>query len=90
MEHALHLAAKHFVEAVGPTAGNHLHDPDEEDDSEEFEVADTIGKALALVTQVSLLLFSSFSADAIYVDSQVAPSTRLLPHMLSRGRGPNP
>ena len=57
MEHALHLAAKHFVEAVGPTTGNCLHDSDEEDGGEEFEVADTIGKALALVAQVSLFLF---------------------------------
>jgi len=54
MEHALHLSAKHFVEAVGPTTRNRLHDSDEEDDGEQFEVADTIGKALALVTQVSL------------------------------------
>jgi hypothetical protein len=82
MEHALHLAAKHFVEAVGPTTGNCPHNSDEEDDGEEFEVADTIGKALALVTQVSLFLYLLFSADDVYVDSQVAPSMRLLPQML--------
>jgi hypothetical protein len=85
MEHALHLAAKHFVEGVAPTSSTSLlqkvkgamanatrddtaidldalnseiggieaamgHDAEEED--EEYDVADTIGKALALVTQV--------------------------------------
>ena len=84
MEHALHLAAKHFVEGVAPTSVSILlwkvkgtmanvmgeddtidldtlnsemgdieaeMDADAEKD-EEFDVADTIGKALALVTQV--------------------------------------
>jgi hypothetical protein len=84
MEHALHLAAKHFVEGVAPTSVSILlwkvkgtmanvmgeddtidldtlnsemgdieaeMDADAEGD-EEFDVADTIGKALALVTQV--------------------------------------
>lgn len=81
MEHALHLAAKHFVEDVNPTStggllkkvrnamavagddsgidldalekeiselGGELN----EDDEGAFDVADTIGKALSLVTQV--------------------------------------
>ena len=88
MEHALHLAAKHFVEDISPTSARKLlnkvkeamanaTDPDEavdldalntelssieaellsgeasEDDEDgEFDVADTIGKALALITQV--------------------------------------
>jgi hypothetical protein len=85
MEHALHLAAKHFVESVSPTSsstllnkvkaalGNAASEDDEVDvaalnnelegfgfdseDSEQgkdedFDIADTIGKALALVTQV--------------------------------------
>lgn len=58
MEHALHLAAKHFVEEVAPTPASALHkkaaeDSDDEDENVEFDVADTVGKALALVTQVS-------------------------------------
>jgi hypothetical protein len=64
MEHALHLAAKHFVEAIGPTGNIGLHNSDDEDDGEELEVADTVGKALALVAQVSLFLIfviSTFS-----------------------------
>ncbi|KAG2345437.1 hypothetical protein BDR05DRAFT_946935 [Suillus weaverae] len=46
MEHALHLAAKHFVKVVGPTD----NDADKEHDNK-YEVADIVGKALALITQ---------------------------------------
>jgi hypothetical protein len=88
MEHALHLAAKHFVQDVAPTSAGKLltkvkeamanateeddgvdldalnvelngieaeisRDEDDVDDEDgEFDVADTIGKALALITQV--------------------------------------
>jgi hypothetical protein len=88
MEHALHLAAKHFVEDVAPTSVGKLlnkvkeamaiaADADEaidldslnmelssievemlrgeeskDDEDTEFDVADTVGKALALITQV--------------------------------------
>jgi hypothetical protein len=88
MEHALHLAAKHFVEDVAPTSAGKLltkvkeamanategddgvdldslnielngieaemsRDEDDVDNEDvEFDVADTIGKALALITQV--------------------------------------
>lgn len=55
MEHALHLAAKHFVESIAPTsASTLLKKVAEEEDEEEgdFEVADMVGKALALVTQI--------------------------------------
>ena len=90
MEHALHLAAKHFVEDVAPTSASALlnkvkgamanaagenneidldslnerlndieaeiaEENDEDDELEDYEVADTVGKALALVTQVKLL-----------------------------------
>ena len=90
MEHALHLAAKHFVEDVAPTSASALlnkvkgamanaagenneidldslnerlndieaeiaEENDEDDELEDYEVADTVGKALALVTQVILL-----------------------------------
>lgn len=61
MEHALHLAAKHFVEEVAPTPASALHkkagqaedDDDDDDESVEFDIGDTIGKALAFVAQVS-------------------------------------
>ena len=84
MEHALHLAAKHFVEGVAPTSSTSLLQKvkgamanatrddtaidldalnseiggieaamgDDTEEDEEYDVADTIGKALALVTQV--------------------------------------
>jgi hypothetical protein len=88
MEHALHLAAKHFVEDVAPTlAGKLLNkvkeamaiaadadeavdldslntelssievemlrgEESEDNEDMEFDVADTVGKALALITQV--------------------------------------
>jgi hypothetical protein len=55
MEHALHLAAKHVVEEVAPTPSSMLlkNMADEDDDNEmtDFKVANTTGKALALVTQ---------------------------------------
>jgi hypothetical protein len=86
MEHALHLAAKHFVEGVAPTSANQLlqkvkgamanatengaqlnmdalnseiedieaelGDEAEDKEDDDYDVADTIGKALALVAQV--------------------------------------
>lgn len=89
MEHATHLAAKHFVEGMNPTAsgklfkkiktaiantttenavdvdslddldrlekelnGLELDRESNEVDADEYEVADTIGKLLALITQV--------------------------------------
>ena len=85
MEHALHLAEKHFVEDVAPTSASallnkvkgamanvagenneidleslnkQLNDIEAEivkENNEDDEVADTIRKALALVTQVKLL-----------------------------------
>ena len=86
MEHALHLAAKHFVEGVAPTSANQLlqkvkgamanttengtqldmdalnseikdieaelGDEVEDKEDDDYDVADTIGKALALVALV--------------------------------------
>jgi len=63
MEHALHLSAKHFVDAVAPTSASDIcrkaateleeyDDNDPEDTNTDSDVADTVGKALALVTQV--------------------------------------
>jgi hypothetical protein len=55
MEHALHLAAKHFIEDVAPTPASILNkNVTDDDETTEFEVADTVGKALAFVTQVHL------------------------------------
>lgn len=64
MEHALHLAAKHFVEAIAPTSASDIrrkaavavHDDSDPEDTN-TDVADTVGKALALVTQVCLQLY---------------------------------
>ena len=86
MEHALHLAAKHFVEGVAPPSASQvlqkvkgamanatengaqldmdalnseikdieaeLGDEVEDKEDDDYDVADTIGKALALVAQV--------------------------------------
>lgn len=67
MEHSLNLAAKHFTEAVGPasytssaTGANGSPEQDgNESDNNEFDISDTLGKALALVKQV----LSSSSRD---------------------------
>jgi hypothetical protein len=68
MEHSLHLAAGHFISVIGPTPATKVlkkvrglnleatlgDDSGDEGDNEdvEFDVADTLGKALALVQQV--------------------------------------
>jgi hypothetical protein len=66
MEHALHLAAGHFIDDISPTSSSELtkklrareqsgelnSESVDEDKDEEFDVADALGKALALVTQV--------------------------------------
>lgn len=67
MEHAIHIACKHFVEAVAPTSprkfkgkANAANQPsdgpsanEEESSDDEFTPGDALGKALALVKQVS-------------------------------------
>jgi hypothetical protein len=60
MEHALHIACKHFVEAVAPTSPSAIRvaalDSNDDSDSDadlEFSPGDALGKALALVKQVS-------------------------------------
>ena len=73
MEHALHLAAKHFVETIAPgfskqnstsainTEGDHVEDDedDSDDENDNFDAADSLGKAIALVKQVRLLKVQS-------------------------------
>jgi hypothetical protein len=59
MEHALHLAAKHFIEEVAPTPASTLlkimaGEDEDDDEVTDFEVANTAGKALVFVTQVSV------------------------------------
>jgi hypothetical protein len=66
MEHSLHLAAKHFVQAIAPHFGKKCatsgtdaegdtaedNDNDEDSDGEEIDSRDSLGKAVALVKQV--------------------------------------
>jgi hypothetical protein len=59
MEHALHLVTKHFVKEVAPTPASALlkiMTGEDEDNNEvtDFEVANTAGKALTFITQVSV------------------------------------
>ena len=71
MEHALHIAAKHFIEKViqDDIAGHRDNlrlkmdsdsDPNSDDNSKDqgFEPGDALGKAIVLIKQVSLFLFS--------------------------------
>jgi len=61
MEHSLHVAAKHFVETVAPTSPSSIRknggagdeSGSESDDLDDLNVGDSLGKALALVKQVS-------------------------------------
>jgi hypothetical protein len=73
MEHSLHLAAKHFVQTIGPPSskkhaalGADLEceavlddDNDNEDDDEDLDLAagDSLAKAIALVKQVCFLCY---------------------------------
>lgn len=72
MEHAIHLAAGHFISKIAPSAvpkllsgpkgatpdwGKDHDDGDTDDDTIGDDLADTIGKALALVKQVRHLSF---------------------------------
>lgn len=72
MEHALHIAAKHFIQRVTrDDIASHQDnlrlkmdsdsEPDSDDNSEDqgFEPGDALGKALALVKQVSRFLCSA-------------------------------
>ena len=63
MEHSIDLAACHFIQDVSPSsahfsAGGFDGSEGEGDGNEEFfnnfDIADSVGKALALVKQVSL------------------------------------
>jgi hypothetical protein len=116
MEHSIHVAAGHFIKAIGPTSsrnvirkvkkafknagvddsnldveqlgmeldevGDREDDRDDGDgnDSVEFDVGDTVGKALALVTQAGSL-FISFETLSNYkmvlTDPKVTTSTRI-------------
>jgi len=65
MEHSLHLAAKHFVQTIAPhhkkqgtlagDEGDSASDSGEDnnDDDEAIDSGDSLGKAIALVKQVS-------------------------------------
>ena len=65
MEHALHLAAKHFVQTIAPHHKKHGtsagddgdaasdSDKDDDGDDEAINAGDSLGKAIALVKQVS-------------------------------------
>ena len=73
MEHSLHLVAKLFVETIVPgfskqhstsainTKGNHVEDDKDNsnDENDNFDAANSLGKAIALVKQVRLLKVQS-------------------------------
>jgi hypothetical protein len=60
MEHSLHIACKHFVEAIAPASPAAIrrkvqdNEGDDTDTDVEFSSGDALGKALALVKQVSI------------------------------------
>ena len=64
MEHSLHLAAKYVVETIAPrfskkgTEDDRASDAGEDDDNDDDDIdaGDSLGKAIALVKQVSFLL----------------------------------
>jgi hypothetical protein len=66
MEHLLHLAAGHFISVIRPMAATEIikkvkgaiRKGDNDDEDAKFNVADTLGKALALVKQVTAFIVS--------------------------------
>jgi hypothetical protein len=69
MEHAINVSAKHFINKSAPTTMRKILEKgqtggDSDDDgesgegsSEEVDIRDALGKALALIKQASLFLF---------------------------------
>ncbi len=58
MEHSLHIAAKHFVETVAPASSSFRQpafagNESDSDDLDDLTSGDSLGKALALIKQVS-------------------------------------
>ena len=95
MEHSLHLGAGHFVRGVAPTSSCEIlkkaqhEDVDGaatgDDSEDEFEAADSIEKALALVNQVSLLIFKTFlHFKHLWADPQVTTSSSLFKSHVKR------
>jgi hypothetical protein len=64
MEHSLHLTAKHFVESITPpsrdtcdtSGGDPASDDDGNEDDEDIESSDSLGKAISFVKQVRIPL----------------------------------
>jgi hypothetical protein len=52
----------------------------------EFDAGDTVGKALALVTQVGLAPASLHCSNMVFTDSKVATGTRLFPTSVRSGQ----
>ena len=79
MEHSIHVACKHFVEAVAPMSprkgqgsGEDGGDGGEDSSDDEITPGDALGKALALVKQVSscmLIYIASSKSLTIGLDS---------------------
>ena len=76
MEHALHLGAGHFMASIAP-ANPGGRDGGDEDNDEEFDIGDTVGKALALVSQVRSTPLSSKFILTISSDTEVSSSLGL-------------
>jgi hypothetical protein len=81
MEHAIHIACKHFVETVVSTSGVGDEAKGEESSSDdEFTPGDALGKALALVKQVSprTIIYSYSGSLTAGSGSQIASSKDVL------------
>jgi hypothetical protein len=87
MEHSIHVAGGHFIKGISPTpsrsAAQKTKDKEVDvgedgEDGTEFEAGDTIGKALALVTQASSLsITKGLISNVALIDSEVTTGTRV-------------
>jgi hypothetical protein len=92
MEHSIHVAGGHFIKAISPVSSRSItqkskdrvgeREDDEENDGTEFDAGDTIGKALALVTQARSLSIIGGMVLTVLIDPEVTTGTRLFPPSL--------
>jgi len=89
MEHAIHLAAKHFVNEIAPssnviTSKDSVVDDTENDEDGDFEftTGDTLGKAIALVKQVRHFSTCKDTPNYFSPDSCLSSSLHVLQRVL--------
>jgi hypothetical protein len=94
MEHSLHIAVKHLIESLAPCYSKKadVGEDSNTNDDNNLEAGDALGKALALVKQVSYSLdLSHFGTNVtriVAAGSQVTSGEGVLPWYLQSAQYP--